>query len=93
MSKTNMIKIHGRNCRELAHEIAIMIGKSVHFSMYNYSLSFDECDGAEIVAIAADAAKHYARIGKKAKAIAAETVRSAVNDVMISLRYARSFQS
>ena len=81
-----MLKINGRNCREMAHDAAKAAGKSCHFNMVNYSLNFDLDDAVELELTLADSAKYWLRMGKRAKAIAAETVRDAVVEVIMTER-------
>lgn len=84
-------KINGRNCRELAEELAKIVGKSVHFNAYGYVLTFDEDDAEELRQTAEDAGAYWFRIGKRAKGMAADAVRERISEAIISERYSRTF--
>lgn len=77
------IKCNGRNVRQLADEIAKIVGKSCSFQ-YRYTLIFEEEDAVEVLKVAEDAVKYWKSIKKNAMASAAETLRSMVAEAMIT---------
>jgi hypothetical protein len=85
------IKINGRNARQMAEEISKIVGKSVHFNLYGWVLSFEMQDAAELAMVAEDAAKYHKSVGKKGLSEGAELIRSKVKELMISESYALSF--
>jgi hypothetical protein len=91
MAASNRIKIDGRNCRQIADECAKIVGKSAHFNLYGYLLTFDACDAEELSAVLLDAHNHWMRMRKPSLAKAAEVVRAKVFEVIASERTARSF--
>lgn len=84
-------KINGRNCREMAEEIARLVGKSARVNVYAWVMSFDMDDAVELQMVTEDAAKYWRSVGKRAKAVAADTIREKVSECIISERCALSF--
>lgn len=86
------IKFNGKNVRQLADEIAKIVGKSCTFA-YRYTLQFEIEDAAEIIKVAEDAATYWKSIKKPSMVVAAETIRSAIAEVVITERARISWSS
>ncbi len=74
-------KINGRNARELAAEIAKIVGGSVHFNSYGYVLTFDAADADQLELTAAHAMHYWHSVKNRAKSEAAHAVRRKINEV------------